>query len=90
MTRVTQGKEEAIDLLHAALLVAKLDNEEVDVDAYRRQVARLAREIAAALPKKANDKDKLATLNKELFAERGFHGSRSDYYNRSNSYLSVP
>src|SRR5204862_7877573 len=27
-------------------------------------------------------------LNKYLFTERGFHGSRGDYYNRSNSYLS--
>ena len=31
---------------------------------------------------------KLAALNKYLFAERGFHGSRADYYHRSNSYLS--
>jgi regulator of sirC expression with transglutaminase-like and TPR domain len=82
-----QGKEEDIDLVHAALLVAKLDNDELDIEPYRREIERMAREIQAALPKDADGSTKLAALNKYLFAERGFHGSRGDYYNRSNSYL---
>src|SRR5262249_25194751 len=32
--------------------------------------------------------DTLAALNQFFFKERGFHGSRADYYHRSNSYLS--
>src|SRR5207248_6200527 len=87
LARVSGGKEDEIDLVHAALLIARLDNEELDVAAYRNQVERLAREIAATLPKGAGDREKLAALNKELFEGRGFHGSRGDYYNRSNSYL---
>src|SRR5437879_2620958 len=47
----------------------------------------MAKKLAAALPAKADDAAKLAALNKFLFAERGFHGSRGDYYNRANSYL---
>ena len=47
----------------------------------------MARDIQAALPKDADGPAKVAALNKYLFAERGFHGSRGDYYNRSNSYL---
>src|SRR5262249_34925188 len=39
-------------------------------------------------PKGAGEKEKLAALERLLFRERGFHGSRADYYNRSNSYLS--
>ena len=35
----------------------------------------------------ADDATKLKTLNNYLFVEQGYHGSRSDYYNRSNSYL---
>src|SRR5439155_20180561 len=58
-----------------------------DVEAYRREVDRMARKLTAALPAKADDKAKLAVLNKFLFEERGYHGSRSDYYHRSNSYL---
>jgi regulator of sirC expression with transglutaminase-like and TPR domain len=81
------GKEEEIDLLRAALLIARLDNEELDVEHYRKEVERLAREIGAAIPKGATEADKLAALNKALFEERGFHGSRGDYYHKSNSYL---
>jgi serine protease Do len=85
---VLKAKEADIDLVHAALLIARLDNDEVDVAAYRAEVGRMAKKVAAALPKDADEKAKLAALNKYLFTERGFHGSRGDYYNRSNSYLS--
>lgn len=85
--KVLKEKPEKVDLLHAALLIARLDNEELDVDAYRRDVERTAKKIAGKLPKDADDKAKLKGLNDYLFAERGFHGSRGDYYNRSNSYL---
>jgi regulator of sirC expression with transglutaminase-like and TPR domain len=88
LVRVLSVKEGNIDLLHAALLIARLDNAEVDVEAYRHEVERMADRITARLPKNADDKGRLAALNKYLFEERGFHGSRGDYYNRSNSYLS--
>lgn len=88
LVRVLHGKEENIDLLHAALLIARLDNEDVDVEAYRHEVERMAVRITARLPKDADEAARLAALSKYLFEERGFHGSRGDYYNRSNSYLS--
>jgi regulator of sirC expression with transglutaminase-like and TPR domain len=81
------GKEDDIDLLRAALLIARLDNEELDVEHYRKEVERMARAIAAELPKNATDAVKLAALNKALFEEGGFHGSHEDYYSKSNSYL---
>jgi len=77
-----------VDLVHAALLVARLDNDEIDVEAYRAEVARLGRKLKASLPDKATEAQRLAALGRFLFRERGFHGSRGDYYNRSNSYLS--
>jgi serine protease Do len=52
-----------------------------------RQLDRLASEVKSSLKKDASDADKLAALNKLLFDELGFHGSRSDYYNAANSYL---
>lgn len=79
--------DEKVDLVHAALLIARLDNEDVDVDAYRADFDRLAKKLAASLPDKADDKAKLEALNKFFFEQRGFHGSRADYYTRSNSYL---
>lgn len=76
-----------IDLVAAALQLARLDNEELDPAPYRREIDRMAREITAKLPAKADENAKLMTLRTYLFEERGFHGSRADYYNRSNSYL---
>jgi regulator of sirC expression with transglutaminase-like and TPR domain len=87
LVKTAKGKDEEIDLVHAALLVARLDNDELDVEAYRQEVERMAKKIAAALPKDADDQARLAGLNQFLFRDRGFHGSRGDYYNRSNSYL---
>jgi len=75
-------------LLVSALLVAKLDNPEVNVASYQREVARMAQQVNASLPKDADGPTKLRALNKYLFEESGFHGSRTDYYNRSNSYIS--
>jgi regulator of sirC expression with transglutaminase-like and TPR domain len=88
LTRVLRGKEEEIDLIHAALLVARLDNEDVEVASYRKEVERMADKVRASLARDADDRAKLAAMNKYLFEERGFHGSVGDYYNRSNSYLS--
>jgi serine protease Do len=79
--------EEKIDLVHAALLVAKLDNEELDVAAYRAEFDRMAKKLTTSLPEKADDAARLAALNTFFFEQRGFHGSRADYYSRSNSYL---
>ena len=87
LAKVLAAREGKVDLLHAALLIARLDNDELDVDAYRREVERMAKKIAARLPKDADDRAKLAALNRYLFTERGFHGSRADYYHRANSYL---
>ena len=39
------------------------------------------------IKKDAAQADKLAALDKYLFQDNGFHGSRFDYYHRANSYL---
>lgn len=79
--------DDEIDLFHAALLVALLDNDEVDVEGYRQEVDRMAREISREFAAEADEPTRLAALNKYLFDEHGFHGSRGDYYHRSNSYV---
>jgi regulator of sirC expression with transglutaminase-like and TPR domain len=87
LQRVLGEPEEKIDLIRAALLLAKLDNEEVDVDAYRAEVDRMAKKAAEGLAKDAKDAEKLKALNTYFFDKRGFHGSRGEYYHKSNSYL---
>jgi len=81
-------KGEACDLLRAALLVALVDDEDLDIDAYVEQVERMAAEIAASLPADADDAARRRALDRYLFAENGFHGSRTDYYHAANSHLS--
>ncbi len=86
LATVLAGDESGVDLFHAALLVARLDNPDLDIAASRRDLERLVADIA----KRSADTDeagKLATLNRVLFEELGFHGSRGDYDNRSNSYV---
>jgi len=88
LRNVLDALEQTIDLFHAALLVAKFDNPELEVESYRRQLEEMAADITQQLPEKANDPQRLETLTKYLFIENGFHGSRSDYYNKANSYMS--
>ena len=80
-------EDNEVDLLRAGLLISRLDNPELDVDSYVREVERHARRAQADLPKEATEQERLAALNRYLFEEQGFHGSRTDYDNRSNSYL---
>ncbi len=80
-------KADNIDLLRGALLIAKLDNSELEVEGYIHEVDRHVRQIKAAVADDATEGERLAALNRYLFEEQGFHGSRTDYDNRSNSYL---
>lgn len=80
-------KPEEFDLLRAALLLSRIDNEEVDVDVYLGEVDQLVADIKDEIPDDASAKDRLATLDRFLFEQLGFHGSRTNYYHRSNSYL---
>ena len=79
LAKILEQPESKIDLFHAALLLAKYDHPEVDVPFYRRQMENMAGELA--------DRS-LDGLIKYLFTDNGFHGSRTDYYNRANSYIS--
>lgn len=79
---------ERIDLARAALAIARLDEEDLDVESYVSRIERMAGEVRKKLSDAAADADKLAALNEYLFRDNGFHGSRTDYYDRANSYLS--
>lgn len=74
-------------LLRGTLLIAQLDNPDINIDAYQQRVVEMADEIRESLP---DDTDPIArryALHKYLFEENGFHGGRSEYYHRANSYL---
>jgi len=76
-----------IDLLRGALLIAALDNDELDVDFYVQAVQDLADEFQQSLPADITAAGRLAAFHRFLFEEQGFHGARTSYYTASNSYL---
>lgn len=80
--------EEKIDLLRAALLLARHDNAEIDVAQYLQQFTRMVDELKADPEIKKGTATAVVRLNRFLFEESGFHGSRHDYGSKFNSYMS--
>ena len=78
---------EPVDLLQGALLIAKLEDKEIDIPAYVSAVDRMAEQIRSRLPENADDTKRQQALSKFLFAESGYHGSRFEYYHRANSFM---
>lgn len=79
--------EDANDLLTGALLLAALDHPDLEIQAYIGRVDAMAAEIANQLPDNADDRQKLQTLDRYLFEENGFHGSREEYYHQANNHF---
>lgn len=74
-------------LLHAALLIARMDNPDVDVETYVDRVRQWEDEIRGTLAEGADETARLAAIDRYLFEELGVHGSRFEYYTRANSYI---
>jgi len=75
------------DLLLCALLIARIDNPDVDPPVYIARLDLLAEEIRSKLPADAAPAARLAELDRLLFQELGVRGSRQEYESPSNSYL---
>jgi serine protease Do len=87
---VTKDREQEIDLIKAALVIARLDDPELEDTSYRERLVRLGEEFRASLGADADGLEPeaaLARLNHFFFQENGFHGARFDYENLANSRL---
>jgi len=103
LKQIASRPGEDMNLIEAALLIARLDNEDVDIPAYLSEVDRMSRELlerAGKLPAvegagdpankaaiTAASRQRLDLLRSYLYVEEGFHGTRGEYNHRSNSYL---
>lgn len=81
-----------VDLLAGALWIAKLDNPELDVESYLDVVDDMADEIELMAggerpASERNASERIQTLDRYLFQQNGFHGSRSEYYDVANSQM---
>lgn len=80
-------EESAPDLLRAGLLVAALDNRDLDVEIYADIVDQLVADFQVELKQDSSPEELLEQFNTFLFQDQGFHGSRLNYYDAANSYL---
>ncbi|MGI8602160.1 MAG: transglutaminase family protein [Verrucomicrobiales bacterium] len=90
LAALDKEKEDDIDLIHAALLISKLGDPELEAEPYRRRIQRLAAEFQQIIEGeagKSSDLQKLERLNEFFFTQNGFHGARFDYENQANSHL---
>ena len=76
-------------LAEAALTLARLDNPDLDPAPYLEEIDRMAADLRDSLTdaERADPRAALARLNRWMFEENGFRGSRDDFNSRSNSYL---
>ncbi len=86
LAREVSQPDRDINLARAALLIARGEYRDLDIDAY---VARLNALAAGAAPARrtADPLERLHRLREYLFEEQGFAGNSEDYYDPRNSYL---
>ena len=79
-------EDEKIDLIRAALVIARTEYPNLDIEMYAARMEQLARRVAALVP---NPEPQLAraALNRLLFEEMNLRGNREDYYDPRNSFL---
>lgn len=87
LKRLVDRPENEIDLVEAALFIARLEYPELDVRAYVERLNRLADELSQQLPADSTSADKIFALNQFLFDEQGFSGNFDEYYDPRNSFL---
>jgi len=79
-------EDEKIDLIRAALTIARTEYPNLDIEVYASRMEELARRVAAQASD-VNPQRTLAALNKVLFDEVQLRGNREDYYDPRNSFL---
>ena len=78
---------EPVPLARGALLIAKEEYPELDIDKYTGQLATLAREAEPAVRAGADTVERVQLLSHFLFEEQGFDGNRDRYSDPRNSFL---
>jgi regulator of sirC expression with transglutaminase-like and TPR domain len=88
-----QVEDDKIDLLCAALAIARLEYPALEVKPYIARVDALAARVAAKIAEVAEDGIEpdddvtIGALNEVLFEEEAFRGNTDDYYDPRNSFV---
>jgi len=78
---------EPIPLARGALLIAKDEYPQLDLEKYLDQLATLARQAEPALRAVESTVEKIQSLSEFLFTSQGFEGNRDQYGDPRNSFL---
>src|ERR1700720_2467319 len=81
-----QVGDEDIDLVRAALTIARTEYPDLDIESYVARVDELARLAEARISDVGDAVETIAALNHTLFDEAGLRGNREDYYDPHNSF----
>ncbi len=79
--------DEDINLAEAALLYAKEEYPDLDIEEYLTKIYLIAEEINKNLSRGNDPNYLIGEINWYLFAVAGFRGNRDDYYDPKNSFL---
>ncbi len=79
--------EPEINLLRCSLLLARHDNSEIDINTPLTTFKDMVADLKDDPEIQKGTIPAVKRLNRYLFEENGFHGSRHDLNNRSNSYM---
>lgn len=82
-----QVEDDKIDLLVAALVIARLEYPDLEIQPYLRKVDALALRVRARISRPGDELETIGALNQVLFDEEGFRGNDPDYYDPRNSFL---
>jgi regulator of sirC expression with transglutaminase-like and TPR domain len=84
---LVEKPEDDIDLVEAALLIARTGFPDLSVSDCTEQLDRWADRLRKSLDESSSAGDILIHLNRILFDEEGFQGNRQNYYDPQNSFL---
>jgi regulator of sirC expression with transglutaminase-like and TPR domain len=87
LARALEASDDEIDLCRAALLVARLEYPDLDVDGYLGRLAGLADDARARLCGLSASPVVAAVLADLIHGEHGFSGNADAYYDPRNSYI---
>lgn len=84
---VTLCAREPVPLARGALLIAKEEYPELDIDAYLDKLATLAREAEPIVRAGADTVERVQLLSHYLFEQKGFEGNAENFGDPRNSFL---
>ncbi|MEA5509345.1 transglutaminase-like domain-containing protein [Crocosphaera sp. UHCC 0190] len=85
--QATNLPDHQINLAKAALIYAKYEYLQLDIDEYLNGLDTITGKIKERLPETLYPLQVIKTINQYLFEELGFQGNDKDYYDPRNSYL---